>query len=299
MTESRLAKVELRDCPKRGLCVEFCMRTLPYPSDLTNAQWALIAPLLPSAKPGGRPRSTTLRDVVDAIFYILKTGCQWRYLPNDFPPKSTVWGYFDQWRNDGTLELIHDKLRTKVRTKEKPYSPRTTASVDSQSVDTTSGGEERGRDNAKNVDGRKRHIVIDSLGLLMAVMVTAANVDDGNAALELFGRLESQPMSKVRRMFADNKYHNNALYVWVEENADFRLEIVRRPDDAKGWVTLPKRWMVERTFAWLGTCRRLSKDREKSVKSSEAFVRLAMIRLMLNRLEPTGTDPEFKYHTAA
>ena len=189
-----------------------------YPSDVTDAQWALIEPHLP-VYPGGRPRKTDLRDVVDAIFYILRTGCQWRYLPKDFPPKSTVWRYFDEWRHNGTLDTIHDLLRRKVRTAEKPYHPRTSASVDSQSVDTTSGGEQRGRDNAKNVDGRKRHIVVDSMGLLLAVLVTAADVDDAKAAAELFARLEGQPMSKVVRMYADSKYHNFALYEWVEENA--------------------------------------------------------------------------------
>src|SRR6516225_4623354 len=206
------------------------MRTHHYPSDLTDEQWPLIEPHLPAARPGGRPRSTDLRDVADAIFYILRTGCQWRYLPKDFPPKSTVWRYFDQWRHDGTLETIHDLLRRKVRTAEKPYQPRTSASVDSQSVDTTSGGEQRGRDNAKNVDGRKRHIVVDSLGLLLAVLVTAASVDDAQAAAELFGRLEGQPVGKVRRVFADRKYHNYALYEWVEGNADWDLVIVRRPE---------------------------------------------------------------------
>jgi putative transposase len=144
------------------------MRTDKYPSDISDEQWALIEPLIP-VYPGGRPRKTDLRDVVDALFYLLRTGCQWRYLPKDFPPRSTVWRYFDEWRHNGTLEKIHDSLRTKVRTQEKPYAPRTTASVDSQSVDTTSGGQQRGRDNAKNVDGRKRHIVVDSMGLLLAV----------------------------------------------------------------------------------------------------------------------------------
>ena len=175
-----------------------------------------------------------MRDVVDAIFYILRTGCQWRYLPGDLPPKSTVWRYFDRWRRDGTLDTIHDRLRRKVRTAEKPYHPRTSASVDSQSVDTTSGGEQRGRDNAKNVDGRKRHIVVDSMGLLLAVLVTAADVDDAKAAAELFGRLEGQPMSKVRRMYADSKYHNMKLYEWVEANADWELTIVRRPKGCRG-----------------------------------------------------------------
>ena len=164
---------------------------------------------------------------------------------------------------------------------------------------TTSGGEARGRDNAKNVDGRKRHIVVDSLGLLLAVLVTAADVDDAKAAQELFPRLEGQPVGKVTRMFADSKYHNYALYEWVEDNARWELEIVRRPDGSKGWVKLPIRWMVERTFAWLGQCRRLTKDREKSVVSSEAFIKLAMIHLMLNRLEPKNETAEFQYRTAA
>jgi putative transposase len=208
------------------------MRTSSYPSDVTDAQWALIEPYLPD-HPGGRPRKTDLRDVVNAILYLLRSGCQWRLLPSDFPPRSTVWRYFDEWRHNGTLDVIHDELRTRVRTMEKPYHPRTTASVDSQSVDTTSGGEQRGRDNAKNVDGRKRHIVVDSMGLLLAVLVTAANVDDARAAQELFARLEDQPMSCVGRMFADSKYHNYALYKWVAEEADWKLVIVRRPEDAK------------------------------------------------------------------
>jgi putative transposase len=271
------------------------MRTHHYPSDLTDAQWKLVEPHIPPEPGGGRPRKTDARDVLDAILYILRTGCQWRYLPSDFPPKSTVWRYFDRWRSDGTLDAIHDLLRRKVRTMEKPYQPRTTASVDSQSVDTTSGGEQRGRDNAKNVDGRKRHIVVDSMGLLLAVLVTAASVDDGRAAPELFARLEGQPMGKVRRMFGDSKYHNLKLYEWVEENAKWGMVIIRRPEDKEGWVKLPIRWTVERTFAWLGRCRRLSKDREKSVVSSESFVKLAMIQLMLHRLEPSGADAEFHY----
>ena len=213
--------------------------------------------------------------------------------------QATVWRYFDEWRHNGTLDTIHDLLRKKVRTAEKPYEPRTTASVDSQSVDTTSGGEQRGRDNAKNVDGRKRHIVVDSMGLLLAVLVTTASADDGAVASELFARLEGQPVGKVRRVFADSKYHNYALYEWVEENAPWKLVIVRRPEDKKGWVKLPLRWTVERTFAWLGKCRRLSKDREKSVRSSEAFVKLAMIHLMINRLEPKASDAEFRYRPAA
>jgi putative transposase len=275
------------------------MRMNNYPSDLTDAQWALIEPHFPPEPGGGRPRKTDLRHALDAILYILRTGCQWRYLPKDFPPKSTVWRYFDQWRRGGSLDMIHDLFRKKIRTAEKPYHPRTTASVDSQSVDTTSGGEQRGRDNAKNVDGRKRHIVVDSMGLLLAVLVTAADVDDAAGAAELFTRLEGQPMSHVRTMYADSKYHNFTLYEWVDKNAEWDLDIVRRPKGSKGWVMLPIRWTVERTFAWLGRCRRLSKDREKSVLSSESFIKLAMIQLMLHRLRPDKLDAEFQYRAAS
>src|SRR5436853_5950814 len=193
------------------------MRSHKYPSDVTDEQWALVEPLIPVYL-GGRPRKTDVRDVLDAIFYLLRAGCQWRYLPKDFPPRSTVWRYFDEWRHNGTLDTIHDVLRKKVRTQEKPYSPRTTASVDSQSVDTTSGGEQRGRDNAKNVDGRKRHIVVDSMGLLLAVLVTAACVDDGAAAPRVLEQLVGQRLGKVRKLFADSKYHNHALYGWVAKN---------------------------------------------------------------------------------
>jgi putative transposase len=274
------------------------MRMHHYPSDLTDAQWALIEPHLPPGADFGRPRETDMRAVVDAILYILRTGCQWRYLPIDFPPRSTTWRYFDRWRSDGTLDRIHDALRRKVRAAEKPYHPRTTASVDSQSVDTTSGGEARGRDNAKNVDGRKRHIVVDSMGLLLAVLVTAADVDDAAAAPELFARLEGQPMSRVGTMYADTKYHNFTLYEWVDGNAAWEMSIIRRSKGAAGWEKLPIRWTVERTFAWLGRCRRLSKDREKSVLSSDSFLKLAMIQLMAHRLRPSVTEPEFHYHAA-
>src|ERR1700728_2193838 len=164
------------------------MRSQRYPSDLTDAQWELVKPFIP-VYPGGRPRRTSMRDVVDAIFYLVRTGCQWRFLPKDFPPKSTVWGYFDEWRHNGTLNTIHDALRQRVRKHEKPGRPRRTASIESHSLDTSSGGEARGRDNAKNVNGRKRHIVVDSQGLLLAVLVTAADVDDAVAAPSALAQL--------------------------------------------------------------------------------------------------------------
>ena len=274
------------------------MRTQRYPSDLTDEQWALVEHLIP-IYPGGRPRTTPMRDVLDAILYLVRTGCQWRYLPNDFPPKSTVWGYFDLWRHNGTLDEIHDALRDRVRRHEKPRQPRHTASIDSQSVDTSSGGEANGRDNAKNVDGRKRHIIVDSMGLLLAVVVTAADVDDAAAAPAALVQLEVQPLTHLRRVYADSKYHNHALYGWVEANGFYDLDIVRRPKGARGWVRLPIRWTVERTFAWLTKCRRLSVDREKSTLSAEAMIRLAMIHLMRNRLCPTEEQSEFHYRKAA
>jgi len=274
------------------------MRTQIYPSDVTDAQWALLAPLFPLSV-GGRPRKTDLRDVVNAIFYIVRTGCQWRYLPTDFPPKSTVWRYFNQWRRDGTLDEIHERLRHKVRMKEKPRQPPRTASIDSQSVATSEGGEATGRDNAKNVNGRKRHIVVDSMGLLLAVVVTAASTDDAAAAPAALQKLRGRYLPKLERVYADNKYHNHALYVWVAAHTDYELDIVRRPKGAKGWVRLPIRWTVERTFAWLKRCRRLTVDREKSTISAEAMIRLAMIHLMLDRLCPKAEKAEFNYRKAA
>jgi putative transposase len=274
------------------------MRDQRYPSDLTDEQWALVEPHIPMY-PGGRPRTTSMRDVLDAIFYVLRTGCQWRFLPKDFPPKSTVWGYYNEWRHNDTLEDIHDRLRDRIRRQERPGHPRHTASIDSQSVDSSSGGEAIGRDNAKNVNGRKRHIIVDSLGLLLAVAVTAADVDDAVAAPAVLGQLAAQPLSRLRRVYADTKYHNHALYGWVAENGSYTLDIVRRPEGAKGWVLLPIRWTVERTFAWLNQYRRLSVDREKSTRSAVAMIRLAMIHLMLNRLHPKDEQSEFQYRQAS
>jgi transposase len=274
------------------------MREPTYPSDLTDEQWALVEPFLP-VYPGGRPRKTPMRDVVDAVFYVLRTGCQWRYLPKDFPPKPTVRGYFDLWRHNGTLDRIHDALREQVRQKEGREPTPSAGSIDSQSAKAPGPGEGKGTDGGERVKGRKRHIAVDTLGRLLAVAITAADVDDGAAAPELLAQLPADEFPRLRVLWADGKYHNHGLSAWLAESAHFRVEVVSRPAGQKGFVVQPKRWVVGRTFAWLVRQRRLTVDRERTALSAAAMVKLAMVRLMLNRLCPPPKCEEFHYRTAA
>ena len=281
----------------------------PYRTDVTDDEWAVLEPLVLAFENRVRPgpeRTADLREVVNTLRYQNRTGCQWALLPHDLLPKSTVYDYFTKWREHGLFQQLVAVLRAQVR-QSTPQAPGqegmreptpSAACVDSQTVKTTEMGGEHGYDGGKKINGRKRHIVVDTLGLLLAVVVTAGNVDDGVGAQKVVGKMKLEAFPRLEAIFGDNKYHNYEYYAWLDKHSQgkWHMEISSRPAGTEGFKPLRIRWVVERTFAWIGRYRRNSKDYEKRTDSSESMIALSCISLMLRRLRPPAQkDPLFKY----
>ena len=259
-----------------------------YPTDLTDEQWELLSVLIPPINLGCRPRRVNLRAVISAIFYVLCAGCPWRMLPNDFPKWQTVYYYFRKSRLDGTWERINHKLQQWVRVLEDHEPNPSAAIVDSQSVESgTMISQAVGFDSGKLVKGRKRHFLVDTLGLVLMVVVTSAYESDQAGAKKLFAQAKNRISDRLNRLvliWVDAGYQGEGFMRWVMDRYHWVLEVIRRPVNTKGFVLLPKRWVVERSFGWFNWCRRLSKDYEILPQTHETFVQIAMIRLMLRRL---------------
>lgn len=260
------------------------MNRKSYPTDLTDEQWNLLEPMLPPARRRGRKRTVDFREVINAMLYLLRTGCSWRMLPHDFPAWQTVNGYFNDWRDTMLFEKINDILNLAVREADGREDCPSAAIIDSQSVKTTEQGGERGYDAGKKINGRKRHLIVDTMGLLMRVFVHRADLQDREGAKLLLARIKDQ-FPRLQLIWADGGYAGQ-LVEFVKTQFNWVLQIVKRSDDVAGFYILPRRWVVERTLAWLSRNRRLSKDYERLPQSSEAYCYLAMSHLMLKRLAP-------------
>lgn len=262
---------------------QYGRRNARYASDLTDAEWTVIEPMMPAPGRLGRPRKTDLREVVNALLYIASSGGAWRLLPTDFPPFSTVQKYFYRWRDEGMLRTINNALVMTARELTGKQPSPTAGVIDSQSVKTTESGGIRGFDAGKKINGRKRHIVVDTLGLMVGLVIHSAGIQDRDSAPDVLKTiLKRWPW--LRHIFADGGYAGPKLKDRLEKVGKFTLEIVKRSDHVEGFKLLPRRWVVERTFAWLGRCRRLAKDFEKTVASAEAWVYIANIRLLTRRI---------------